>query len=306
MLRAHGRVLPAAVHRADAKERIAVHGFDVLVVFKRPVVERDVIRPVVAVTERDADVPGSVALGAGHKRAPRRHGVAGLDADASVVHPQQLVVVINVLPGHDGVAGRHDARKVFVGHAVRGQDGHVPGRGVVPLSVEAMRVFKVGAGHAQLSRLLVHEPRKVLHAACRVYGQRQSGVVSGHEHESVKQVFDRVALACFEVHGRAFRAHAAAVCFHFLAQGAVFQHDDGGHDFRRAGDQHTVVGIVLVEHLAGVRVYQYRRVRSGRRCGQRRGRQNRRGKHRGKGSFQNSTTHSLRVVLVSAVWPEVM
>ena len=151
----------------------------------------------------------------------------------------------------DGVGhGARYAGEVLVPHAVGGKFGHVARRGVVPLLVEAVGVFEAGLGHAELGRLGVHQLRKLLHAVRDMQRERRGGVVAGDQQQAVEQVLDCVALSRLEVHRGALDARATAVDLHEVVELAVLEHDDGSHYLRRAGDEHVLVGVLLIEHPA--------------------------------------------------------
>ena len=77
--------------------------------------------------------------------------------------------------GGNGGAYAHQ-RRVF--SPISRQLRHVPGRGVVCLSVQPIGVFKVAAVHADPSGQVVHPPDALLFAAAGVR-QRQGRIVAG-------------------------------------------------------------------------------------------------------------------------------
>lgn len=82
--------------------------------------------------------------------------------------------------------GTRYSGKVLILHAIDGQFCHVARRGVVPILIKAMGIFKAGLGHAELLGLVVHQLRKLLYAVRRMQRKRGGGTVAGDEQQTVE------------------------------------------------------------------------------------------------------------------------
>ena len=214
------------------------------------------VRPVVAVLQRDGDEALAVPLGAGDQGPPGSPGVAGLEAHAVRAVAEELIVV-RESPATDGDApGGGDAEQRGVRRRGPAQLRHVEGGGVVALGVQAVGVREGGVGHPQLRRRLVHQGHEMGHVPRHRVRDGHGGVVAGGEQEAVEQGLQRQLLPRLQVHGAAL--HPGGVPAHGTdhAEVGAPDGDEGRHQLRGGGDAHPGVGVLAVEHPAAVCVHQ--------------------------------------------------
>ena len=227
-----------------------------MVAGKAVVQQGHVVVPVVAVPEGDAHQGHPIPLSCGHQGPARRLGEPGLNPDAPLAQPQQLVVVGQIsVPDGDG--GRRDnAAEVLVLQGVGRQRRHIPGAGVMSLRVQTVGVGEVGVGHPQLLRLLVHQRHKGLRLPGDAVRHRQGCVVAADQHESVEQLLQPQHIPGLEVHGGTLR-HVLRCDRILLLHPAVLQGHHGGHDLRDAGNEALLVPVLLIQHPPAPLLHQH-------------------------------------------------
>ena len=213
----------------------------------------------------------------GAQAVARLAGAAGLDADgaavdiAGILVPGQKTVGVEELPGiaHVGgsgvvSSGGDDLPEGGVGHALLGHAEDVPGGGVVIVVMEPVGVGEVGVLHAQLLRPLVHPLHESGDVPGHGDGQGVGGLIGGGYHQAVEQVVDGDLLSGLEVGGGGVLRHAHKGLLRHgdqsvhgqLAPADGLQGQQAGHDLCDAGGIPDIVGVLLVEDLAGVQVHQ--------------------------------------------------
>ena len=88
------------------------------------------------------------------------------------------------------VLGGHQGGKGLVLERQPGQNGDVPGGGVVLLGVEAVGVDIVGTRQPQFLRAVVHQGDEGGHVSRYRHGQDVAGVVGGGHQRTVKKLQD--------------------------------------------------------------------------------------------------------------------
>ena len=98
-------------------------------------------------------------------------------------------------------------------------------------------------GKAEDSGFVVHQLRKSLHRAAAVDGQRNSGIVAGRQHQSIQQLLKGQHFPLLQVHGRTLDANRFLRNPHSVQHIALFTDNQCRHDFRRAGNQASLLCI---------------------------------------------------------------
>ncbi len=148
-------------------------------------------------------------------------------------------------------AVRHDKRQIPGGRRVEPLALH----GIQPVWRDIICILA-----ADLSRLLVHELRKLLHTAAHMLRDRHRGVVVGLQHQGECQIPQAVLLTAAHPqthlgHGRRVGGH-----LHRIIQAGVLQCDDQRHDLRRARHRHLLVSAALIQHPSRVRIHEHCRL----------------------------------------------
>ena len=151
------------------------------------------ILPVIPVVQRHADQHNAVSHTGRHQTAPCLVGEPGFHADHRFIHGEQLVGIgqpplIRRIPETDLCRGlAADLPERLILHGCRRQQRHVIRRGIVLVVVETGRGDKMGLGHPQLRRLLVHLLRKGGIVPCQFHCRSAGGIVSGRQVPRKKQ-----------------------------------------------------------------------------------------------------------------------
>jgi hypothetical protein len=160
-----------------------------------------------------------------------------------------------VLLGEPGVVLRELADQ-------RGGDRRdVTCRGQVLRVGQAGAVDEVAPGHAEPSRVAVHQRREGRLVAGDVLGQRDAGIVAGLDDHPLEQRLDVDLLADLDEHPRALHAPRLLADGDLVGQRQVagadlVQHRVDGHDLGDAGRLDRVVDALLGQHVAAVHVLQ--------------------------------------------------
>ena len=160
--------------------------------------------------------------------------------------------------GERQARGRRDRGNV---REPRGQRDRRPGqvrrRGVLNRVVEPDGIGNVGVDQSELRGLRVHQRDKARAWHGRL-GQRDSGIISRVQKESVEQLADGQALTRPQPHARRIPGKLIdrRRNGHDLVEPQVLERDQGGHDLQQAGRGVPAVRIELVQHPAGIEIQE--------------------------------------------------
>ncbi len=148
-------------------------------------------------------------------------------------------------------AVRHDERQIPRGGRMKFSTPH---------SIQSVRRDIVCILTADLSCLLVHERRKLLHAAAHMLGDHNRGIVVGFQHQGQHQIPQPVLLAI--AHPQAHLRHGCRVGgdLHRIVQAGILQRDDQRHDLRRARHRQLLIAAPLIQYPARVRIHEHCRL----------------------------------------------
>ena len=151
-------------------------------------------------------------------------------------------------------AVRHDPRQIRSGCRVALSI-------VLILRIQTVRRDEVRVIAADVARLLVHHHRKFLHASPDCLCDHDRRVVVRLQHQGIQQIPqpERLAAGHAQLHLRHPRRVGRRL--YDLLRIAVFQRDDAGHDLCCARHRKDLLLIFAIEHSAGIRVHQNRRLR---------------------------------------------
>ena len=230
-----------------------------------------------------------VPVSGGDQTVARRTGGAGLDAVSALID----VVVGRVAGdevvggvefpglGHVGggnlmIDGIHQRHEVGVGAGLLGDEVEVPGGCVVADVGQTVGVAEIGILAPQIPGLLIHAGHESGDGPVNGLRQHVAPLVGGGEHDAVEQLLHGQLLAHLDAHVAAVRgnlgdgglAGGEDLAFGESAVVNSLQHQQAGHDFGDAGGVETVVDVLLIENLLGLRVDEQgglgRHVESGR------------------------------------------
>ena len=125
----------------------------------------------------------------------------------------------------------------------------------------AMHGDKMGVGHAQFRRLVVHKLGKSGGGTGNMLGNGNSGIIAGGEHQTVKQILQRPLFALLQSHkGIVFgKIHRAGADGHHIFQISLLQRDQAGEDLDGAPGGAALIGILFqsVQSRSGIgSIYQ--------------------------------------------------
>ena len=220
---------------------------------------------------------GALPGGGGDQAVACLGGGAGLDADGAGVNiavvlesgQQTVGVVQGSLPGlvggGDGVSvGGDQLPEGGVGHGFLGHGVDVPGGGVMVRVVQTVGVHKVGAIHAQLLGTLVHLLHEGGDVPAHGHGQDVGRFVGRDHHQAVQQVLDGDLLPGHDVGGGGVVSdvcQSGGIYRDYIVHGELtpghgLHRQKGGHDLGDTGGVAHLVGVHLMEDLAGAHVHQ--------------------------------------------------
>ena len=213
--------------------------------------------PVVGIIQRDGNQALPIPLRTGNQRPPRPVRVAGLEASAALIPPEQLVVIGEGAPCHRDGTGTHDLCQRFVLHHHPGQGSHVGGGGVVPLVVEPVWVFKVGVLHAQLGGLVIHPGHKSVHVPGAEARNGHRRVIARGEQQPVEQRLQRQLLPRLQIHGGALHSGPLGPDGDYLGQIRVrFHRHQRGHQLGNAGNGALLLRVLGIKDPAAFPIDQ--------------------------------------------------
>lgn len=193
------------------------------------------IAPVVRVRNRDGDKHSAITFSSAYENAARVAGIAGLNADAAVIAPKQLVM-IRESPARTGYGfGRDGQAELCVLQCSLCKMSKIKCGGVIFTAVQSMRVGKMRLCQTKRAGAQIHLPDKRRLASGYRDRQRQSRIISGMEHHAVKQVPACQRLALFQIHTGAFQSDGCVRHGHVFFQFARFADEKASHDLRCAG-----------------------------------------------------------------------
>lgn len=155
--------------------------------------------PVIGVVDGHSDQSVTVSPGAADQNPPGSTGIARLHADAALVSPEELIVVLIGASVQNDLLCPHDLGKHEIIHCVRGQQSKLPGRRIMLRGIEAVRIGKVGVDKAKLCRPPVHCIGEGLHRAGMILCQRHRRIVAGVKQKAIEQLLHRAALPFPEI-----------------------------------------------------------------------------------------------------------
>ena len=117
--------------------------------------------------------------------------------------------------------------------------------------METGRGDKMGLGHPQLRRLLVHLLRKGGIVPCQFHCRSAGGIVSGRQEHPVAQRTLSHDVALDQPHRRAFHVNGIRIHGKFRVQIAAFQTEQRGHDLGRTRHGTLFLRLFLIEDLSG-------------------------------------------------------
>ena len=118
------------------------------------------IAPVVRVGQCDGDELALTPFRGADENAARVAGIAGLDADAAVVAPEQLIMVGQRPAGAgDRLRADHRAELLVLQRCLR-EHGKIARRRVILAAVESMGIGKMRLPQAERLRAQIHLPDK--------------------------------------------------------------------------------------------------------------------------------------------------
>ncbi len=229
-------------------------------------------------TEYHGDQAHALALGGGHQAVAGRVRMAGLETVDGGVAPQQTIAVVL----GDAIEGELPLRVpvIVLGEfldQVAGQNGDVPGRGVVLLMGPAITVDEVRSRHPQFPGIAIHQAGEGVLAAGYVLGQGHAGIVARLHDQALQQGLHAHLRAYLDEHARALGAPGLLAHPDHVIQGQLtalelLEHGIGGHDLGDTGRLHTFVDFVFRQYLAAVEILQQVGLRAnGRGLGHRQG-----------------------------------
>ena len=158
-----------------------------------------------------------------------------------------------------GDSATDNVPEFLIFHGSLGNDGKIPGGGVVLGVGESVTVGKMGAGAAQFLCLFVHQLHEFLPGAADVFRHHVGGFTGGYHQQRLKQPMDAHGLAHNQIAlggsltqigkgGGLDRYHILGI--------AVFQAQICSHNFCGAGRVVLFIRLVLIQRDAGVHIHQ--------------------------------------------------
>ena len=123
------------------------------------------VAPVVRIRNGDSDQLLSVPLRRADKDPPGVLRIAGLDADAAVIAPEQLIVIGQCPSGAGDRFGRDHLTEQRIPQRRLCQPCKIECRRIILPAVKPVRICKMRSGQPQLLRAAVHLPHERLLAA---------------------------------------------------------------------------------------------------------------------------------------------
>ena len=208
------------------------------------------IAPVVRVGQRDGDELALAPFRGADENAARVAGIAGLDADAAVVAPEQLIMVGQRPAGAgDRLRADHRAELLVLQCCLRERGKVARGRVILP-AVESMGIGEMRLPQAERLRAQIHLPDEGLFAAGYADGERQRRVVAGMQHHAVEQIPPRQRLAPLQIHTGALQSHGKRRDRHAPVRLPCLTDKQTRHDLRGACDEGAAVRVLFIERLS--------------------------------------------------------
>ena len=136
------------------------------------------IAPVVRVRNRDGDKHSAITFSSAYENAARVAGIAGLNADAAVIAPKQLVM-IRESPARTGYGfGRDGQAELCVLQCSLCKMSKIKCGGVIFTAVQSMRVGKMRLCQTKRAGAQIHLPDKRRLASGYRDRQRQSRIIA--------------------------------------------------------------------------------------------------------------------------------
>ncbi len=162
--------------------------------------------------------------------------------------------------------GPCNLQKPFLLRRIRHAVSHNPGQirrrcGVhfsvfVHLRIQTVRGNKITVKTTDVTGLLIHHSRKLLHAAAHSLGDHHRRIVVGFQHQGIQQIPQPVFLP--RLHKKLHFRHTCRIgrSLHNLIQVTIFQRENTGHNLRGAGHRQLILRILSVENPAGIRIHE--------------------------------------------------
>ena len=217
----------------------------------------------------DRNILYTVALRSCGEAIHRRGCIAGLQPRAALIPIDKLIRVAQL--EFAAAYAVHPYRRVvfykLMADKLPAHHGDVIGAGVVlavveqPCAAREMRVLK-----PQFLRAPVHALDEELLRAADVLGHGDGAVVCRDDGDALEHIVHAHLLALLKIHAAAAKGRGAGACRHRvvklqLAALDVLDDEQHCHHLCHARGEYALVRVLLVQHLAGVFLHQYRRRR---------------------------------------------